>query len=68
MSVEDREMFAYNAEYNRRQEAIKTHFEYPENSIRYCYEFLGTDEQTDAKCMLGIYTNLAKCEDVEYHY
>jgi hypothetical protein len=68
MSIEDREMFAYNAEYNRRQEALKQHFNWIENPIRYCLEFMGTDAQTDAKCLLGIYTNLEKCEDVELHY
>jgi hypothetical protein len=29
---------------------------------------MGVDEQTDAKCLLGVYTNLEKCEDVELHY
>lgn len=68
MSVEDREMFAYNAAYNRRQEALKKHFDWIENPIRYCFEFMGVDEQTDAKCLLGVYTKLEKCDDVELHY
>ena len=68
MSVEDREMFAYNAAYNRRQEALKKHFDWIENPIRYCFEFMVVDEQTAAKCLLGVYTNLEKCVDVELHY
>jgi hypothetical protein len=68
MSIEDREMFAYNNSYNRRQEALKKHFDWIENPIRYCFEFMGIDEQTDAKCLHGIYTNLEKCDDVELHY
>lgn len=68
MSFEDREMFAYNAEYNRRQEARKKHFAWIENPIRYCFEFMGTDAQTDAKCLLGVYSNLEKCDDVELHF
>jgi len=36
VSIEDREMFAYNA----RHEKLQKHLAQPENSIRYCYEFM----------------------------
>lgn len=68
MSIEDREMFAYNAEHNRRKEAMEKHFSWIENPIRYCLEFMGHDEDTNAKCFQGLYKNLEKCEDPELHF
>lgn len=59
MSIEDREMFAHNREYNRRQEQLKKHMEQAENPLRYCFEFLDAyiqdgDSPMIAKCYTGI--------------
>jgi hypothetical protein len=51
MSIEDREMFAYNAEYQKRQLEIARVLSHPEQRIKYCFSLIeGADEQTRAKC------------------
>jgi hypothetical protein len=40
MSVEDREMFAYN----KRHNDLQNHLSQPENRIRYCYEFMKDED------------------------
>lgn len=57
VSIEDREMFAYNAAYQRRQaEQAKIT---PEQRIKYAFEFLkgyiaDCDSEMTAKCYNGI--------------
>jgi len=57
MSVEDREMFAYNAAYERRQQQLAAVA--PELRIKYCFEFLkgyvaDGDDLMSARCYDGI--------------
>jgi hypothetical protein len=40
MSIEDREMFAYNAEYQKRQLEIARVLSHPEQRIKYCFSSL----------------------------
>ena len=53
---------------NRRKEAMQKHFNWIENPIRYCLEFMGHDVDTDVKCYQGLYINLEKCYDPELHF
>ena len=71
MSIEDREMFAYNAAYQRKQEQLAKVT--PEQRIKYCFEFLkgyiaDGDEQMVAKCYAGIakYSELLDCSEAHY--
>jgi hypothetical protein len=73
MSVEDREMFAYNRTYQQVQDDIKRINAHPEQRMKYAFEFLtgyisGGDEQMTAKC----YDAIAKYSDqldwAEAHY
>jgi hypothetical protein len=69
MSIEDREMFAYNAEYNRRQAETQRILSHPEQRMRYAFEFIvGADDGMRVKC----YDAIAKYSDQldwsEAHY
>ncbi|NBV27594.1 hypothetical protein EBS02_01030 [bacterium] len=55
VSIEDREMFAYNAAYNERQRILS----HPEERIKYCFEFL-KDYENDENMKKKCYDNLAK--------
>ena len=55
VSIEDREMFAYN----KRHNDLQKHLAQPENCIRYAFEFLkgyisDGDDLMKAKCYDGI--------------
>lgn len=70
-SFVDREMFAYNAAYQRKQEQLAKIT--PEQRIKYCFEFLkgyiaDGDEQMVAKCYNGIakYSELLDCSEAHY--
>ena len=78
ISIEDREMFAYNANYQKHQEEKKTakqkleaHLAQPETRIKYAFEFLndfGDEPESRKKC----YDQIAKWSDKldwsEAHY
>jgi hypothetical protein len=69
VSIEDREMFAYNKRHNELQRVLS----HPENSIKYCLEFLkgyanGNDEQMAKKCYDGIAKYSAQLDYSEAHF
>ena len=71
MSIEDREMFAYNAAYQRKQEQLAKVT--PEQRIKYAFEFLTGyiacgDDLMKAKCYDGIakYTELLDTSEAHY--
>jgi hypothetical protein len=69
ISIEDREMFAYNARYAKYQQ----HMEHAENPIKYCFEFLkgyiaDGDDLMAAKCYNGISKYSDKLDWSEAHF
>jgi len=69
MSIEDREMFAYNAAYNRQQAELKRILSHPEQRIRYAFEFIvGADDGMRAKCYDAIAKYSAQLDWSEAHY
>ena len=71
MSIEDREMFAYNAAYQRKQEQLAKIA--PELRIKYCFEFLtgyiaDGDDQMAKKCYDGIAKYSEVLDTSEAHY
>ena len=72
ISLEDREMFAYNANYQKRQQQQLAAIA-PELRIKYCFEFLKqyVDERDDLmakKCYDGIakYSDLVDSSEAHY--
>ena len=73
MSVEDREMFAYNSAYQKQQAELQRVLSHPENRIKYCLEFLkgyanGNDELMAKKCYDGIAKYSAQLDYSEAHF
>jgi hypothetical protein len=71
MSIEDREMFAYNSYQERKQQQLAAIA--PELHIKYCFEFLkgyanGNDDLMAAKCYDGIakYSELLDWSEAHY--
>ena len=65
MSIEDREMFAYNSAYQKQQAELKRILAQPEQRIKYAFEFLkgyiaDGDDLMSAKC----YNAIAKYSEV----
>ena len=70
-SFADREMFAYNAAQQRKQEQLAKVT--PEQRIKYCFEFLkgyiaDGDDQMVAKCYNGIAKYSELLDYSEAHY
>jgi len=78
VSIEDREMFAYNANYQKMQEEKKTAKQelerilaQPETRIKYAFEFLvdfGDEEESRMKCYNAIAEWSDKLDWSEAHY
>ena len=71
ISLEDREMFAYNSAYQRRQEQLAKVT--PEQRIKYCFEFLKGyitegDDLMAKRCYDGIAKYSDKLDWSEAHY
>jgi hypothetical protein len=69
MSIEDREMFAYNAAYNRQQAEIARINAHPEQRMKYCFSFIeGADDGMRVKCYDGIakYSELLDWSEAHY--
>ena len=71
MSVEDREMFAYNSYQERKQQQLAKITR--EQRIKYCFEFLkgyiaDGDDQMKAKCYAGIAKYSEMLDASEAHY
>ena len=52
----------------RTQTKVQKHLEDPYNRLRYCFEFIGEDEDMNRKCYQRIYHFLSVLSDTEYHY
>ena len=73
VSIEDREMFAYNSAYQKQQAELQRILSHPENRIKYCFEFLkgyiaDGDDLMTAKCYDGIAKYSAQLDYSEAHY
>lgn len=73
MSVEDREMFAYNSRYQKQQAELQRILSHPENRIKYCFEFLkgyisDGDDLMKAKCYDGIAKYSELLDTSEAHF
>jgi hypothetical protein len=73
ISVEDREMFAYNSAYEKQQAELKRIQAQPEQPIKYCFEFLrgyiaDGDDLMKAKCYDGIAKYSAQLDYSEAHF
>lgn len=73
MSIEDREMFAYNAAYEKQQAEIKRVLAQPEQRIKYAFEFLkgyivDGDSEMTAKCYNAIAKYSELLDTSEAHY
>jgi hypothetical protein len=63
ISIEDREMFAYNAAYQRKQQQLAKVT--PEQRIKYCFEFLkGYIKEGDDLMAKRCYDGIAKYSEV----
>jgi len=69
MSIEDREMFAYNAAYTRQQAEIKRILSHPEQRLRHVFDFIkGADEGMRVKCYDAISKYSDQLDWSEAHY
>ena len=72
MSMEDREMFAYNANYQQRKQQQLDAIA-PELRIKYCFEFLtgyiqDCDDEMKKRCYDGIAKYVELVDASEAHY
>lgn len=69
MSIEDREMFAYNAAYNKQKAETDRILSHPEQRMKYAFEFIvGADDGMRAKCYDAIAKYSAQLDYSESHY
>jgi hypothetical protein len=69
MSIEDREMFAYNAAYNKQQAEIARINAHPEQRMKYCFSFMqGADTEMRKKCFDKIAEWSAQLDWSEAHF
>lgn len=73
MSIEDREMFAYNRTYEQVKAERDRVLAQPETRIKYCFEFLKSyvssgDEMMSKKCYDGIAKYSDNLDWSEAHY
>lgn len=73
MSIEDREMFAYNSAYEKQQAEMKRILAQPEQRIKYAFEFLkgyvaDGDEMMAAKCYNAIAKYSELLDTSEAHF
>lgn len=65
MSIEDREMFAYNSAYQKQQAELKRILAQPEQRIKYAFEFLkGYIADGDSEMVAKCYNGIAKYSEV----
>jgi len=69
MSIEDREMFAYNARYQKQQAEIARINAHPEQRMKYCFEFIQhADDEMRVKCYNAIAKYSEQLDYSEAHY
>jgi len=73
VSVEDREMFAYNSAYQKQRAELDRILSHPEQRIKYAFEFLSGyiadgDDLMRAKCYDAIAKYSAQLDYSEAHF
>jgi len=69
ISIEDREMFAYNARINKSKAEIERINAHPEQRMKYCFSFMqGADNEMRAKCYNKIAEYSAQLDWSEAHF
>ena len=73
VSIEDREMFAYNSAYQKQRAELDRILSHPEQRIKYAFEFLSGyiadgDDLMRAKCYDGIAKYSAQLDYSEAHF
>ena len=70
VSIEDREMFAYNSAYEKQQAELQRILSHPEQRIKYAFEFLSDSDcdEMRAKCYDGIAKYSAQLDYSEAHF
>lgn len=69
ISIEDREMFAYNARINKSKAEIERINAHPEQRMKYCFSFMqGADNEMRHKCYNKIAEYSAQLDWSEAHY
>ena len=69
MSIEDREMFAYNSAYQKQQAELQRILSHPEQRMKYAFEFIvGADDGMRGKCYDAIAKYSAQLDWSEAHF
>jgi hypothetical protein len=70
VSIEDREMFAYNSAYEKQQAELQRILSHPEQRIKYAFEFLSDSDcdEMRAKCYNAIAKYSAQLDYSEAHF
>jgi hypothetical protein len=69
MSIEDREMFAYNSYREKQRAEIARINAHPEQRMKYCFEFMThADDEMRVKCYNAIAKYSAQLDYSEAHY
>ena len=69
MSIEDREMFAYNSYREKQRAEIARINAHPEQRMKYCFSFIeGADDEMRVKCYNKIAEYSAQLDYSEAHY
>jgi hypothetical protein len=69
MSIEDREMFAYNSYREKQKAEIDRINAHPEQRMKYCFEFIqGADDGMRVKCYDAIAKYSAQLDWSEAHF
>jgi hypothetical protein len=69
MSIEDREMFAYNSYREKQRAEIDRINAHPEQRMKYCFEFIvGADDGMRVKCYDAIAKYSAQLDWSEAHF
>jgi hypothetical protein len=70
VSIEDREMFAYNSAYQKQQAELQRILSHPEQRIKYAFEFLSDSDcdEMRAKCYNAIAKYSAQLDYSEAHF
>ena len=69
MSIEDREMFAYNSYREKQQAEIARINAHPEQRMKYCFEFIKhADDEMRVKCYNAIAKYSAQLDYSEAHF
>jgi hypothetical protein len=69
VSIEDREMFAYNSRYQKQQAELQRILSHPEQRMKYAFEFMiSADDGMRAKCYDAIAKYSAQLDYSESHF